>query len=800
MDSNSSSPFPDILASRAEKETPEYGLKYAKAIWGVHILGVTTYDEQRARDLINRQYAEGLQSVEKMKSWRGTTNTSYANLDYTPINIIATTVDNIVGKLMNTPYKVQCNAIDPESKSKFDDYRKNLFAQMFLKPLSDDVEKKTGLPLVPKNRTLPETDEEAELHLKMNYKDDASIAMEEAFDYVFSSNNFDAEKELVLRDYIVVKRGAYLRYYDENFKIKVERADPVDVITTYSKYADHRGDPYRALIKAYTVGDLAVISDFDDKILYEIARSQQGVNNNPKWTFGTSYEGYYSSGVVTGKPWYNFNIQVLDFYFIGIDKKTKEFKERKGRKYINDTEETSTDEKDTEVISRNVKNLYQGRWVINTNHIFSYKREVNTPREKNGDSYSTEVTIPLKIYAPGIYDMKNKSHVERMIPHEDNINLANLARQLLMIKMKPPGVAIDIQGVMDACKGMGIEGKPLELIKIYEQTGNYVFSSATEDGQTINSKVITELRGGLAGTMQELIAIHQFERNLINEVIGYNTAVDASSPDANALVGVQNNAIQATNNSLRPIFNSFLRLTEDLSKDVALMIQDSIEQDSEAFMQAIGTQATKTLAYGKALAFVQMGIKIELLPDTEEKAQINQLIQLGIQNQMLTPSDVIRIRQVLKENDKLAAQLLVYLEEKNRKNKMQEAQANIQNTSQAQQQSAQVASQMKQQELQLEAQTKTQLLRAEFELKGKLSAQEHQQIMEQIAGKNVGIENQANINAGKAVKVQAISTDGKLEEAKVAADNKIEVKHIEHQSKLLHTAFENATKKEPAAK
>ncbi len=802
-DSNISSPFPDILAPKEEKATDAYGLKYAQAIWGTHTINLVQYNDQRQRDIINRQYAEGLQSIEKMKTRKGIATTSYLNLDYSPVNIIATTVDNIVGKLSNIPYKIQCNAIDPESKSRFDDYRKNLYAEMFLKPYSDQLEKASGIPLVAKNKKLPETDEEAELHLKMNYKEEASIAMEEAFNYVFSSNMFEISREEILRDLVTLKRAAILRYYDENWNIKVERVDPVDVVTPFSKYADHRNDQYGAIIMSYTIGQLSVMGDFTDEQLYDMARNQAEKNNNAVWNWGTSYEGYYSSNTFQGtRPYYNFNIQVLQFYFLAIDKEVREIKSVKRkdgilRNYVNKVKEGDAVEGET--VSKKIQNLYQGKWVIGTKIIFNYKRAENIPREKIKGSYMPTATLPLKIIAPGIYDMQNKSHVERMIPHEDAINLASLQMQTLLIKMKPPGVAMDIQGLLDAAKGMGYEGKPIEISKIYEQTGNYVYSSINEDGQVINGKVITELRGGLSDAMSQLISVYQFQRNLINEVIGYNTAVDASSPDSNALVGVQRNAIQATNNSLRPLFKGHLNLIESVCKDLGLMIQDCIEEDNESFINAIGTYATKTLEYGKKLAFVQMGIKIELLPDDEEKMEINEQIKLGQMSNppLLTPSDVGRIRQVMKEDLKLAYQLLVYLEEKNRKNKMDESSALQAQNGQIQQQSAQSAAQAQAQLDQTLTQNKIAVIQAQAQAEDANAQKEFERTMQLQALKNEGLFTVAEISNGGKVSVQKAANDGKIVAAHVASETSIVKEHIIHNSKVVqkHLDHESEIKK-----
>jgi hypothetical protein len=266
------------------------------------------------------------------------------------------------------------------------------------------------------------------------------------------------------------------------------------------------------------------------------------------------------------------------------------------------------------------------------------------------------------------------------------------------------------------------------------------------------------------------------------------------SSKPNVGLGVQDNAITSANEALRPIYSAFIRLTESAMKDVALMIQDSIEYENEEFVNGIGTYSTKVLEMGKDLSYAQMGIKIELLPDDKEKGELMSDIQLGIQQGLLNSSDAIRVRQVMKESVKLAEQLLVFLEDKNRKEMSESKQKDIEMNGQVQQQSVAAASQAKQQELAMAFDLDKQKRDYEFQIWQKMQEIETANELKKIAGKNLGIENVANINAGKAVSVQTISTQGKLEESRVAADSKIDVKHIEHQSKVQHGLLNHDTK------
>ena len=784
--------FPDEFAPESVKKTDEYGLKYADAIWASYQATNLNVFEQRKRDIINRKYAEGMESVEKYKDRLDLNgDTSFLNLDFSPTTRIAMIVDNIVGKLMDQEYDIQCTPVDPASRVKIDDERDEMYTDMLLAPMSPDIEKMTGIPMVPKTKNVPETDEEAELFFQINYKQAASIAMEEALDVVFGNNDFAETKRKIIKDLIVTKKAAIHKYYDENSNIKVDYVDPLDLIYPYSKYEDFRNIPYVGVLKNYTIQEIAQMTDkFNEETLAEIAKSQAGKNNNPQWssTWTTSYEGYYANIFgVTGRPYNNFNIQVMEFYYLTTNKVKymKKVNSKGGIYFERKSEAYTVKESDgnKEVVERSVQFIYGGKRIIGTKYLFGYGMCNNIERdmkvlEDGNRMYSPKAILPIMMIFPDIRDMQSKSLVERMIPHEDQINLIELKIQQFLIKAKPPGIAVDEAALAENVKGMGGEAmKPLELVKMYEQTGSYIYSSMRSDGSTVNNKAITEFVGGVSPSVNALIALKLHEIEMINQIIGYNSSVDASTPDDKSLVGTQKLAYHATNNSLRPLNQAYINLVEKTARRVALMIQDSIEYNEEGFKAAIGQQAVNTLKYGKAMAYNEYAITIDLLPDEEERAQIEQMLITDLQNGTIKSSDAIMVRQILKKNVKLAGQMLVLREKKNRDDKMQESAALQEQNAQVQSQSAQVAEQARAEAEAQIAQAKAQLLQLEYNLKSQLSKQEAEQAERQIMLQNTGkVQVQEKANEGKEAAIE---------------------KQAHHD--IMHTAFDNATMPKPAA-
>jgi hypothetical protein len=796
--------FPDPLVTRQEKATPEYGYKYASAIWAKHVLNATLFTTKTENDKVSRKYREGMQSIEHLKNLLeiGGDN-SYTNLDFSPINRIPTLIDNTIGRLMKIDLKMSCNPIDPESQSKFDDYKKELFANMYLKKNGGNIEQLTGIPLTSENKYIPKTKEEADLHLS-SFKMDTCIAMEQALLWVNKQNFSEKQRAKILDDLLTIDKAAIQYWYDENWNIKWETVDPIDVITPYSKYDDFRNLTYVAVIKQYQLWQIAQMNpEFTDEELWNIALFNQGKNVNPTWNWGTSYENYYVSNTVI-KPYYNFNISVLEFYFITqnaevrVKKRNSKggyFFDKKSDNYVGEAEilnkkldslkkeveglmkssdvGINKDEKEARkvrieakkieinIVSEQLKNVksetitkkcaytYGGKWVIGTKYLWDYQMLPNQYRDKYPDgSYSPKAELPIILIAPRIRDMENKSTVEKLKSLEDLMQLAHLRLQQYVIKAVPPGVFIDIRGLDGVILANGVDATPLEILKMYQQTGSVVGNSIDKFGDVINGRIVEPLPNGIAAGIEKYIELQQSYLRQMDMIVGFNSSIDSAQPNPNTGLGIQKMAEQSTLNALYGIFMSQAELLLKKERRLALMIQDCAEHNFEAFSSALGNEAAEVLKVGKDLSLSVFGIELEAIPDDNEKMQLEQLLQLGLQNGSLFPSDVIRVRQEMKSDVKKAARLLVMLEDKNRTDAQESKDKDIQNNGQIQQQSIQTATQAKQQEMQLEVQTKTQMLQAEYKMKEDFEQKQFEREMQLQGLRNQGTATVAEIGAG----------------------------------------------------
>ena len=230
---------------------------------------------------------------------------------------------------------------------------------------------------------------------------------------------------------------------------------------------------------------------------------------------------------------------------------------------------------------------------------------------------------------------------------------------------------------------------------MFFQTGSVIGRSFTSDGDMNPGKVpIQEIQSGNGGAkMQSLIGTYNYYLQMIRDVTGLNEARDGSTPDKNALVGIQKIAAANSNTATRHILQSGLYLTAEVAECLSLRISDIIEYSptKDAFIQAIGAHNVATLEEMSELHLYDFGIFIELQPDEEEKQVLENNIQMAIQQQIIELTDAIDLREI--KNIKLANQLLKI----RRQNKLAKDQAmqqqNIQMQAQVNQQSAQAAAQ-----------------------------------------------------------------------------------------------------------
>ena len=703
--------FPDPLAPDTEKNTDDYALKWAKAIehewWFQPDTGVGRYSDKRDKYHRLRLYSRGEQGTDLYKELltggSGESGT-YTNYDWRPLQIIPKFVKLITNQMAERLFKVKAKAIDSVSMTKRDQKQKELERNMRGKPMMMDAKETLGVDVTPSNPDeMPDTQEEVDLLMKLKYKPKIEIAVEESLQYTFDLNEFDEVKAKVLQDSVDIGVGALKHYTDPNQGIKIEYVDPAEMVYAYPTHRNFKDVYYYGEVKRMTIAELKRISGdkFSDKELLDLAKGSDEWDSYIR----ESNQYHYRENDIDGMM-----CDIMFFTFKATNTVTYKKKNNKNGGYKMTKKDSSFQNpsgsyKGYSAVKKNIDVWYEGAFVLGTDMVFNYGLAKNMVRPKG----KLNMTHPSYIvYAPEMYQNRTIGLVERMITYVDQMQQTHIKLQQRIAKARPSGIYVDVDGMSEIDFGDGNFLTPMELIKIYDETGNVLGSSITAEGDyNYGKEPIKELRNTLDG-IEPLINVYNHYLNLLRDAIGIPAGQDGSNPHPDTLVGVQNQVALNSNTATRHFLDGVLNICQRLSEGMVLRLQDLFEYSDlkDAYINSIGKENVDMIKSLNNLHLHDFGIKTYLKPDLEEKNLLEQNIQVALQRELITLDDAIDIREV--DNIKLANQLLKIRRQKRDETKREQEKELIDRNAQAQQQSAQQASQARMQELQMQSQLEAQ--------------------------------------------------------------------------------------------
>ena len=738
---NGNSIFPSQVVSDAEKASWEYGERVAQAIEQEWFSQGRTNGNRYLTTWNNynrlRLYARGEQPTQKYKdelSING--DLSYLNLDWKPVPIISKFVDILTNGISNKEYDINAFAQDPASIQKRTNYAELLAQDIFARDTMNKINAQLGENLfntqIPEEQ-MPQTPEELELHMQLSYKQSVEIAEEEVIDQVMDYNKWELTKRRINYDLVTCGIGAVKTDFNVSNGITIDYVDPAYLIYSYTEDPNFEDIYYVGELKAVTLPEIAKqFPNLDDATLKKIQEYQ----GDKTYMYGYGYG-----------PWDQNTIPLLYFEYKTYSDQVFKIKETDQglMKAIEKPDTFNPPENDNfERVGRTIETLYRGVKVLGTNLLLRWELCPNMTRPM---ADTTKVEMNYAICAPRMYKGRIDSTVSRITGFADMIQITHLKLQQVIARMVPDGVFLDMDGLAEVDLGNGTNYNPAEALNMYFQTGSVVGRSLTQDGELNRGKIpVQELQtsGGNA-KIQSLISTYNYYLQMIRDVTGLNEARDGALADKDTLVGLQKLAAQASNIATKHINNASLYLTLRVCENISKKVNDMLEYPltANALNQSITVFNSKTLEGLKNLNLHDFGIFLDLEPDEEEKAQLEQNIQVALSSGGIDLEDAIEIRQI--RNLKLANQMLK-MKRKRKLQRERQMQAELaQQQGQANAQASQAAAEaevQKQQALtaekvnfeQAKSQMEIQRMQTEAEIKRQLMSEEfnYQLQLEQI--------------------------------------------------------------------
>ena len=707
--------FPSQFVSDAEKATDEFGIQIGQAIqyeWFKRDGNSCRYYDQWRDFHRLRLYARGEQSVAKYKSELAVDgDLSYLNLDWTPVPILPKFVDIVVNGMSDRLFKVKAYAEDAMSQEKRTQYQDMIEGQMVAKDVLTTIQKNTGVnPFTMDPDDLPENDEELSLYMNLKYKPAIEIAEEEAINTLFAENKYDDMRKQFDYDLTVLGIGVAKHEFLPGAGVKLSYVDPANVVYSYTEDPHFKDCFYWGEIKTVPIVELSKIDPtLTNQDLEKISQYSQ------------SWYDYYNTAQFYENDIFYKDTATLMYFNYKTTKKIvykKKMYDNGGSKMIEKDDQFNPptemmDEGNFEKVEKTIDVWYEGVMVMGTNILLKWEMAENMVRPKSASQHAIPNYVAV---APRMYKGTIESLVRRMIPFADLIQMTHLKLQQVIARVVPDGVYIDADGLNEVDLGTGSAYNPEDALRLYFQTGSVIGRSYTQDGDYNQGKVpIQQLTSNSgASKTQMLIGNYNHYLGMIRAVTGLNEARDGSTPDPNSLVGVQKLAALNSNTATRHILDGSLYMYKTLAEALTYRVSDILEYADfkDEFANQIGKYNVGILNSINDLYIYDFGIFIEVSPDEEEKAQLEQNIQMALSKGDINLEDAIDIREL--RNLKLANQLLKVkrIKKQERDEKMEMQKQSI--TAQQQIKSQQLAAQTAMQKIQAESQAKMQIKQAEI--------------------------------------------------------------------------------------
>jgi hypothetical protein len=546
----------------------------------------------------------------------------------------------------------------------------SMLRDMRSKQYSDLAKQQFGIDLYENDpEKLPDSEEELQLHMQLTYKQAVELAEEQAINVLMEGSDYDLIRRRCLYDLATIGIGATKTVFDFSEGAKVKYVDPANIVYSHTDSPYFEDIYYIGEVKDIPVNEL--VKEFPDLSESEIKEITK-TSSNP-------------TEIKSNKD--KNQVHVLYFNYKTHSNNVYKLKETgTGGEKVIEKDDTFNPPDDKEgnfsKLERVVEVLFEGVYVLGSDKLLKWEMSTNMMRSQSDFS---KVKMNYQLVAPRMYDGKIESLVSRITGFADMIQLTHLKLQQVMARMVPDGVYLDADGLAEIDLGNGTNYNPQEALNMFFQTGSVIGRSLTSDGDGNPGKVpIQQINNGVSGgKMQALIQTYNYYLQMIRDVTGLNEARDGSMPDANALVGVQKLAAANSNTATRHILQSMLFLTAKSAECLSLRVADIIQYSPtrKAFINAIGAHNVATLDEMSELHLYDFGIFIELMPDEEEQAILENNIQAALAQQSIDLDDAIDLRNV--RNVKLANQLLKVKRKKKMQRDQLMQQQNIQAQSQA---------------------------------------------------------------------------------------------------------------------
>jgi len=685
-----------------QKKSKEKGKQIVKAFYSKQTSNATDvnyYLGRKARQEMLLLWAKGSQSQKEFLDYIGVSDAdkAWVNMDLTPQRVAAWFVGVLVESMSKNKSYPSVDAVDSGSMSEKED---RLLEALFLMKEAETVnamQEEAGFNLEPEGVYVPDDELSAKVYFQLEDRLPKEIRFEQMLNMVL--DNIQFEKVLnrkTLYDFIVLNTGI----------TKIERLAPKEYtvrkcITNnciWNFFMNDTGELEITMIgEFYNLKVKDIRSRFgksedkpdglSEKEIYDLAKLSNDKNIG---TFNYMWDNSYAlSDFIGNRPYDDSSILVLDceincgeenYYVSKKDAFGKEnISIKKNVPYQQKTKDGKIIEQpkpdNVEIIKKQKKQWMRGVYAPYGDTMLYWGEAdliINQYTDTSCPLSSYTINIPNNdgSYVPSLF--------ERIMEPLREYSIVKLKRKQLISQIRPSGIRIDVESARNLDLGTGDSIPWEEVLRIYNQTGNEVWSSKGLDPLQREAPPITNTaQDTTVAKVVEMTNVLDSIRAEIRLLIGVPQYRDGSDVGDRTSGVLQRQQETAANNVTDFVLNSNNQTWEQTCYKLCLLHwNDIVKEEPESKEDMLNTR---------------FKVSVKMKSTEWEKAQLEKDIDRysavpdALGNPSLTLKDAMMVREI--DDPKLARWYLTKTYEENRRNASAEARAREESNAKSQQDS-----------------------------------------------------------------------------------------------------------------
>lgn len=663
------------------------------------------YKARNARYVMLLLWAKGSQPMQEFLDYMNVSdgNKAWVNIDTTPQRLGTQFVTTLVESMSKNKTYPCVEAIDDGSMNEKEN---RMFEALFrMKEIEtiNQFQQDSGVQLEPSDVYVPDDELSAKVYFKLEDRLPKEIRFEEMLGIVRDAIKFDRiVNRKTIYDLTVLNLAATRIEKLGAKQYTARKCVPTNMV--YNFFMNDNGEVeitmigefYNLKVKDYRkrFGKTPERPDgLTEKEIYELAKLSTNKNIG---TFNYMWNDTYSLTTFNGnRPYDDSSILVLDCsincesesYY--VNKKDSFGKDniqiKKSVPYQQKTKDGKIIEQDkpenVEIIKKEKKEWMRGVYAPYGDKMLYW----------GGDDFIinqyTDVSCPLCPYSIQIPNNDGEyvpSLFERIMEPLREYSLVKLKRKQLIAKIRPSGVRIDVESARNIDLGTGDTIPWEEVVRIFDQTGNEIWSSKGLDAlQKESPPIANTVQDVTVQKIIELSNVLEGIRSEIRQLIGVPQYRDGSDVGERTSGVLQEQQEAASYNVTDFILNSNNQLWEETFYKLCLLHwNDVVKEEPESKEDLLNTRFKVTVKM-KSTDYE----RVQLEKDIAMYSQVPDVMG----NPSVTLKDAMFIREI--DDSKLARWYLSKTYEENRRNAAKEKQADIEANAKLQQESNDQAAQ-----------------------------------------------------------------------------------------------------------